>query len=82
MPLTQSLSTLLEESQRLTTHLSLGEIPTVQRGIDLLESESRKLVAKSVRNGRAVLDPRAHALLASSGIDTDELTDSHASAAL
>ncbi|KAJ2355513.1 nuclear pore complex subunit, partial [Coemansia sp. RSA 2618] len=77
-----SLSSLLEESKRLTTHLSLAEIPTVQRGIDLLESESRKLVAKSVRNGRAALDPRAHSLLASSGVDADGLADTHASAAL
>ncbi|KAJ2710415.1 nuclear pore complex subunit, partial [Coemansia spiralis] len=82
MPPNTSLSTLLEESKRLTTHLTLAEIPTVQRGIDLLESESRKLVARSVRDGRT-LDPRAQTMLASSGIDTDRLADSNlASAAL
>ncbi|KAI9505888.1 Nup93/Nic96-domain-containing protein, partial [Coemansia spiralis] len=76
-----SLSALLEESKRLTTHLTSAEIPSVQRGIDLLEAESRKLVARSVRNGRS-LDPRGQALLASSGVDTDEFTESTASAAL
>ncbi|KAJ2076567.1 nuclear pore complex subunit [Coemansia sp. RSA 988] len=77
-----SLSTLLEESKRLTTHLTLAEIPAVQRGIDLLESESRKLVARSVRSGRGVVDPRAQSLLANSGIDVDGLADSAAPAAL
>ncbi|KAJ1901001.1 nuclear pore complex subunit [Kickxella alabastrina] len=82
-----SLSSLLEESKRLTTHLTSTEIPTVQRGIDLLEAESRKLVARSVRNstaasGRTLLDPRAQSLLASSGVDTDELTENVASTAM
>ncbi|KAJ2731141.1 nuclear pore complex subunit [Coemansia sp. BCRC 34962] len=76
-----SLSALLEESKRLTTHLTSSEIPTVQRGLDLLESDSRKLVARTVRNGKA-LDPRAQSMLASSGVDTDELTENAASAAL
>ncbi|KAJ2582035.1 nuclear pore complex subunit, partial [Coemansia sp. RSA 1836] len=76
-----SLSTLLEESKRLNTHLTSSEIPSVQRGLDLLESESRKLVARSVRNGGA-LDPRAQSMLASSGVDTDELTDNVAPASL
>ncbi|KAJ2557202.1 nuclear pore complex subunit [Coemansia sp. RSA 1933] len=76
-----SLSALLEESKRLTTHLTSAEIPTVQRGIDLLESESRKLVARSVRDGRP-LDPRGQALLAGAGVDTDGLAENTASAAL
>ncbi|KAJ2860363.1 nuclear pore complex subunit [Coemansia aciculifera] len=75
------VNTLLEESKRLTTHLTSSEIPSVHRGLDLLESESRKLVARSVRNGKA-LDPRAQSMLASSGVDTDELTENVASAAL
>ncbi|KAJ2159123.1 nuclear pore complex subunit [Coemansia sp. RSA 552] len=81
-----SLSSLLEESKRLTTHLSAGagsEIPAVQRGLDLLESESRKLVARSVREGgHKFVDPRAQSLLASTGVDADHLADSRASAAL
>ncbi|KAJ1904789.1 nuclear pore complex subunit, partial [Coemansia sp. IMI 209127] len=76
-----SLSALLEESKRLTTHLTSAEIPTVQRGIDLLESESRKLVARSIRDGRP-LDPRGQALLSSAGVDTDRLAENTASAAL
>ncbi|KAJ2401606.1 nuclear pore complex subunit [Coemansia sp. RSA 2559] len=76
-----SLSALLEESKRLTTHLTSAEIPTVQRGIDLLESESRKLVARSIRDGRP-LDPRGQALLSSAGVDTDRLAANSASAAL
>ncbi|KAJ1732278.1 nuclear pore complex subunit [Coemansia sp. Benny D160-2] len=76
-----SLSALLEESKRLTSHLTSAEIPTVKRGIDLLESESRKLVARSARDGRP-LDPRAQAMLASAGVDTDELANNSASAAL
>ncbi|KAJ2748449.1 nuclear pore complex subunit, partial [Coemansia sp. BCRC 34490] len=76
-----SLSALLEESKRLTSHLTSAEIPTVKRGIDLLESESRKLVARSARDGRP-LDPRAQAMLASAGVDTDELASNSASAAL
>ncbi|KAJ1935090.1 nuclear pore complex subunit, partial [Linderina macrospora] len=76
-----SLNRLLEESKRLNAHLATSEIPTVQRGIDLLESESRRLVMRSVRHGRT-LDPRAQSLLASSGVDTDELMEGSASAAL
>ncbi|KAJ2887587.1 nuclear pore complex subunit [Coemansia asiatica] len=77
-----SLSSLLEDSRRLTTHLasssSSSSIPAVHRNLDLLESESRKLVARSVRTssataGRSLLDTRAQSLLASSGVDTDEL---------
>ncbi|KAJ2899224.1 nuclear pore complex subunit [Coemansia aciculifera] len=79
--MTLSLSSLLEESRRLNTHLASSEIPSVQRGLDLLELESRKLVARSVRNGGA-LDPRAQSMLASSGVDTDELTDNVAPASL
>ncbi|KAJ1862168.1 nuclear pore complex subunit [Coemansia sp. RSA 989] len=82
MPANQSLDSLLEESRKLTTHLSAAEIPSVKRGLDLLEAESRKLVAKSVRDGRVALDPRGHSLLASSGVDTERLTDGKASAAL
>ncbi|KAJ1822828.1 nuclear pore complex subunit [Coemansia sp. RSA 2599] len=89
-----SLSSLLEDSRRLTTHLSSSEIPAVHRNLDLLESESRKLVARSVRtsssssssaakgSGRTLLDTRAQSLLASSGVDTDELTENLASSAL
>lgn len=78
-----SLSSLLEESRRLNTHLASSEIPTVHRSIDLLESESRKLVARSIRsNGSKTLDPRAQSLLAGSGVDTDKLTENKASAAL
>ncbi|KAJ2742707.1 nuclear pore complex subunit, partial [Coemansia sp. BCRC 34301] len=77
--------TLLEESKRLNTHLMSSEIPSVHRGLDLLESESRKLVARSVRNGGrggGALDPRAQSLLASSGVDTDELMTDNVSACL
>ncbi|KAJ2777296.1 nuclear pore complex subunit [Coemansia javaensis] len=85
-----SLSSLLEESRRLTTHLALAEIPAVQRGLDLLESESRKLVARAVRDGHggsstgaaaAVMDPRAQALLAGSGVDAERLLGAGAGAA-
>ncbi|KAJ2060465.1 hypothetical protein GGI17_003752 [Coemansia sp. S146] len=71
---THSLSTLLEESQRLTTYLTSLEIPSVHCELDLLEAESRKLVARSVRNVKA-LDLRAQSILATSGVDTDELTE-------
>ncbi|KAJ2601718.1 nuclear pore complex subunit, partial [Coemansia sp. RSA 1722] len=83
-----SLSSLLEDSRRLTTHLSSSEIPSVNRNLNLLESESRKLVARSVRtssataSGRTLLDTRAQSLLASSGVDTDELTENVASSAV
>ncbi|KAJ2238018.1 nuclear pore complex subunit [Coemansia sp. RSA 485] len=83
-----SLSSLLEDSRRLTTHLSSSEIPSVHRNLNLLESESRKLVARSVRtssataSGRTLLDTRAQSLLASSGVDTDELTENVASSAV
>ncbi|KAJ2391681.1 nuclear pore complex subunit [Coemansia sp. RSA 2611] len=79
---TPTLSSLLEESKQLTTHLSQADIPNVHRGIDLLESESRKLVARSVRGGRVALDPRAQSLLAGAGVDAEAMAETNASAAL
>ncbi|KAJ1724920.1 nuclear pore complex subunit [Coemansia erecta] len=90
-----SLSSLLEESKRLNSHLASAEIPAVSRGLPLLEAESRKLVARSARNAASAsaggggggaaslqLDPRAQSLLAGSGIDPDDIAAGSASAAL
>ncbi|WFD29131.1 nuclear pore complex subunit [Malassezia sp. CBS 17886] len=70
-----SLSDLLQQSRKLTNQQGRdSDLPSIQLGIDQIESQSRKLVSKSVRSGHPGADARAHYLLASGGIDAARLT--------
>ncbi len=42
-----SLSDLLQQSRKLTNHLSRSDLPTIQLGLDQIENQSRKLVGRS-----------------------------------
>ncbi|RUS29364.1 hypothetical protein BC938DRAFT_480751 [Jimgerdemannia flammicorona] len=54
-----SLKQLLEQSRRLTNHIAPNDLPQIERGLDQIESQSRKLVAKATRAGEG-LDTRAY----------------------
>lgn len=70
-----SLSDILQQSRKLTSQLGReSDLPAIQLGIDQIESQSRKLVSKSVRGGNSSSDARAHYLLASGGIDAAQLS--------
>lgn len=71
-----SLSDILQQSRKLTNQLARdSDLPSIQLGIDQIESQSRKLVSKSVRSGHTPADARAHYLLASGGIDAAQLSN-------
>lgn len=71
-----SLSDILQQSRKLTNQLGRdSDLPAIQLGIDQIESQSRKLVSKSVRSGNPSADARAHYLLASGGIDATQLSN-------
>ena len=71
-----SLSDILQQSRKLTNQLGRdSDLPPIQLGIDQIESQSRKLVSKSVRGGNPAADARAHYLLASGGIDATQLSN-------
>jgi len=59
---TYSLSALAQQAQKLNSHLasssSTTDLPSIQLGLDQIENQSRKLVARgATANGE--LDPRA-----------------------
>ncbi|WFD25749.1 nuclear pore complex subunit [Malassezia nana] len=71
-----SLADILQQSRKLTNQLARdSDLPSIQLGIDQIESQSRKLVSKSVRSGHTSADARAHYLLASGGIDAAQLSN-------
>lgn len=56
-----SLSDILQQSRKLTNQLGRdSDLPSIQLGIDQIESQSRKLASKSVRNGNPAADARAY----------------------
>ncbi|GAA5938812.1 linker nucleoporin NIC96 [Sporobolomyces koalae] len=70
-----SLASLLEQSQRLQQSHVDGhhELPSIQLGLDQIESQSRKIA------GRSLKDPSAHSgnaayILASGGVNADQLS--------
>ncbi|KAJ1951162.1 nuclear pore complex subunit, partial [Dispira parvispora] len=67
------LQQLLEESQRLTSNITTGDVPTINRGLDQIEEESRRLLSKSILD-RGAQDSNGQYLLASSGVDSDRLS--------
>ncbi|KAJ1659089.1 nuclear pore complex subunit [Dispira simplex] len=67
------LQQLLEESQRLTSNITSGDVPTINRGLGQIEEESRRLLSKSILD-RGAQDSNGHYLLASGGVDADRLS--------
>ncbi|KAJ1981318.1 nuclear pore complex subunit [Dimargaris verticillata] len=67
------LKQLLEDSQRLTSHIAASDVPSLQRGLDQLESDSKRLVSRSILDNPG-LDPQSHLLLTSGGVDPERLT--------
>ena len=56
-----SLSDILQQSRKLTNQLARdSDLPSIQLGIDQIESQSRKLVSKNVRSGNPSADARAY----------------------
>lgn len=75
-PAGTSLSDILQQSRKLTNQLGRdSDLPSIQLGIDQIESQSRKLASKSGPQGPPGADARAHYLLASGGIDAAQLTN-------
>ncbi|KAJ1926950.1 nuclear pore complex subunit [Tieghemiomyces parasiticus] len=67
------LKQLLDESQQLTTHITPSDLPTIQRGLDQIEAESRRLVSRTILETQG-LDTKGHFLLASGGVDPERLS--------
>lgn len=44
-----TLAQLAEQSKQLTSHIGGLQLPHIERGIDQIESQSRKLAAKSTK---------------------------------
>ncbi|KDN50351.1 NIC-domain-containing protein [Tilletiaria anomala UBC 951] len=74
-----SLSDLLQQSRKLTNHLSRSDLPAIQLGLDQIENQSRKLVGRAAVNAGGVYpggeEARAHYLLANGGINAAGLAD-------
>ena len=66
-----SLADLLNQSRTLTTHLSKPDLPQIQLGLDQIENQSKILVHKQ----RGDIDSKAHYLLASGGLNANELSN-------
>ncbi|RKP34751.1 hypothetical protein BJ085DRAFT_16606 [Dimargaris cristalligena] len=67
------LKQLLEESQQLTSHITPTDLPALQRGLGQIESESRRLVSRTILEPPGS-DAKGHFLLASGGVDPDKLS--------
>ncbi|KAG0211674.1 Nup93/Nic96-domain-containing protein [Mortierella sp. GBAus27b] len=67
-----TLAQLAEQSKQLTSHIGGLQLPHIERGIDQIESQSRKLAAKSTKPIDAT-DNRAHFFLAKGGIDANAI---------
>ncbi|KAF9583225.1 hypothetical protein BGW38_009989 [Lunasporangiospora selenospora] len=65
-----TLAQLAEQSKQLTSHIGGLQLPHIERGIDQIENQSRKLASKSSKpiDGS---DNKAHYFLASGGINTN-----------
>ncbi|KAI9096903.1 Nup93/Nic96-domain-containing protein [Phlyctochytrium arcticum] len=78
-----NLRQLLERSRQLTVHINPSGVPQLERGLDQIETESKRLYKKTTRAsdagaansnaGPAGLDPRTAILLANKGFDPDRV---------
>ncbi|KAG0361585.1 hypothetical protein BG005_007870 [Podila minutissima] len=65
-----SLAQLAEQSKLLTSHIGGQQLPHIERGIDQIENQSRKLAAKAAKPVD-MSDNKAHFLLAKGGVDAN-----------
>lgn len=81
---TPTLGELMQQSQILSNHFNHSDLPTIQLGLDQIETQSRRLAgrATTVPAGLGAGDDltgtdttRAHYFLANGGIDAAELAD-------
>ncbi|KAI1315080.1 hypothetical protein EDD11_001322 [Mortierella claussenii] len=67
-----TLAQLAEQSKQLTSHIGGLQLPHIERGIDQIENQSRKLAAKASKPSE-ITDNRAHFFLAKGGIDANTI---------
>lgn len=81
---TPSLGELMKQSQVLANHYIHSDLPTIQLGLDQIETQSRKLATRATAvpagigsgDGHAGTDTnRAHYFLANGGVDAASLAD-------
>ncbi|KAG0047412.1 hypothetical protein BGZ83_007529 [Gryganskiella cystojenkinii] len=65
-----TLAQLAEQSKQLTSHIGGLQLPHIERGIDQIENQSRKLAAKSTKPTDPT-DNKAHFFLAKGGVDAN-----------
>ncbi|GAA5959783.1 hypothetical protein JCM3765_000101 [Sporobolomyces pararoseus] len=72
-----SLASLLEQSQRLqqSHHRVESELPSINLGLDQIESQSRKIAAKSLKETTTNHGGNAAYILASGGVNADQLSN-------
>ncbi|KAF9990723.1 hypothetical protein BGZ75_000109 [Mortierella antarctica] len=67
-----ALAQLAEQSKQLTNHISGADMPHIERGIDQIENQSRKLAAKAAKP-IDITDNKAHFFLAKGGVDANAI---------
>ncbi|KAG0250004.1 hypothetical protein BG011_008723, partial [Mortierella polycephala] len=70
-----TLAQLAEQSKQLTSHISGINLPHIERGIDQIENQSRKLATKASKPAD-ITDSKAQNFLARSGIDANAINSS------
>ncbi|KAJ3383827.1 hypothetical protein HDU92_003919 [Lobulomyces angularis] len=66
---------LYNSSQSLTSHIVSTNFPSIDRGIDQIEQQSRKLFSKTTREGSRNIDTRTAYLLANKGYDAEKVAE-------
>jgi len=67
-------SKLLEQSRQLNSHIYNTSLPILERDLDQIESQSRKLAAKALRAGEGLIDTGACCLLANGGFPVEQVS--------
>ncbi|ORY59799.1 NIC-domain-containing protein [Neocallimastix californiae] len=67
-------SKLLEQSRQLNSHIYNTSLPILERDLDQIESQSRKLAAKALRAGEGIIDTGACCLLANGGFPVEQVS--------
>ncbi|GJJ69903.1 nuclear pore complex protein Nup93 [Entomortierella parvispora] len=67
-----TLAQLAESSKQLTSHIGGLQLPHIERGIDQIENQSRKLAAKTTKP-IDLADNKAHFFLAKGGVDANAM---------
>ncbi|ORY81099.1 NIC-domain-containing protein [Neocallimastix californiae] len=65
---------LLEQSRQLNSHIYNTSLPILERDLDQIENQSRKLAAKALRAGDGIIDTGACCLLANGGFPVEQVS--------